>query len=198
MEWIINRKMTLSMAFLTVVLFVSGCSLLPSVQQTTKSPWNSFDEAKASYDRLSPYKTKTEELEKLGFNPFTTPNIKILTYLDIIQKFMFNPSIKKEDLDKGVQACIDAKTNCKAYEIQPKFSFNKRYGNVLLDLFNFKRKSHQTGWEFDALVVIVDDIVVYKLWGGKPAIDETRETKNPLGPLQDASDLLIDITRQGL
>jgi hypothetical protein len=29
-------------------------------------------------------------------------------------------------------------------------------------------------------------------------MDETRETKNPLGPLQDSSELLIDTTKERL
>ncbi|KAF0146007.1 MAG: hypothetical protein FD156_375 [Nitrospirae bacterium] len=187
----------LPLAFLALVLASAGCgSLLPSVKQTTRSPWETFDEAKNAFDKIILYKTSTEELQRLGFSPFSTPNIKIITYLDIIQRFMANPSIKKEDLDNGLQTCIDAKSNCSAYEVQPKFIASQRYGSVLLDLFNFSRKTHQSGWEFEALIVIVHDTVVYKLWGGKPAIDESKETKNPLGPLQDASDLLFDATRK--
>jgi hypothetical protein len=46
--------------------------------------------------------------------------------------------------------------------------------------------------------VIVNNTVVYKLWGGKPQIDENKVIKNPLGPLQNPSDLLIDTTRRFL
>ncbi len=185
------------LAIFALVFITVGCgSLLPSVKETTKTHWGTFDEAKSAFEKIVPYKTTTEELKKLGFDPFSTPNVKILTYLDIIQRFMINPSIKKEDLDEGIQACIHAKAHCSAYETQLKSISKKRYGNVLLDLFNFKRKTKESGWEFEALIIIVNDSVVYKLWGGKPIIDEGKEIKNPLGPLQDPSDLLTGTTRR--
>lgn len=177
-----------------IILILTGCgSLLPSVKETRKTKlWGTFDEAKTAFEQITPYKTTTDELQKLGFDPASTPNLKILTHLDVIQRFMFNPSIKKEDLDEGIQTCIDAKTNCRAYEIRLQNILRKRYGNVLLDLFNFKRRTNESGWEFEALIVMVNSTVVYKVWGGTPVIDENREVKNPLGPLQDPTDILKD------
>ncbi|RJR14821.1 MAG: hypothetical protein C4581_13270 [Nitrospiraceae bacterium] len=176
------------------ILMTAGCaSLLPSAKETTKTHlWGTFNEAKGAFDRVIPYETKVDELRSLGYDPFTTPNFKILTHLDIIQRFMANPSIKKEDLDKGIQACIDAKTDCRSYEIQLRNISRKRYGNVLLDLFNFKRKTKESGWVFEALIVMVNGTVVHKLWGGSPMIDENTEVNNPLGPLQDPSGVLRD------
>jgi len=177
-----------------VVFIISGCgSLLPSVKETTRTHlWGSFDEAKAAFEQITPYKTTIEEMHRIGFDPGSTPNLKNLTYLDIIQRFMFNPSIKKEDLDKGIQECIDAKTNCRAYEIHLRNISRKRYGNVFLDLFNFRRRTKQSGWEFEALMVMVNGTVVHKFWGGTPIIDEHSEVKNPLGPLQDPAELARD------
>src|SRR4030067_2214421 len=194
---ILSRKRLLLISLPVIALITVGCgSLLPSVKETTKTYWwGFFDDAKIAVEQIIPYKTTTGELQKLGVDPYQTPNLKILTYLDIIQRFMFNPSIKREDLDRGIQDCINAKTNCSAYEIQLKNITKKRHGNVLLDLFNFKKKTKESGGEFEALIVIVNNNVVYKLWGGKPIIDESREIKNPLGPLQNPSDLLIDTTR---
>ncbi|MDH5299663.1 MAG: hypothetical protein OEV91_11660, partial [Desulfobulbaceae bacterium] len=65
-----------------------------------------------------------------------------------------------------------------------------RYGNVVLDLFNFRRKTKLTGWEFKAIIVMKQGLVTYKLWGGKPKIDENRDSKNPFGPLQSSEKLL--------
>ena len=176
----------------TLSLIVTGCgSLLPSVKETTITDlWDTFDEAKSSINKIIPYETTVDELHKLGIDSEITPNFKILTHLDIIQRFMINPNIKKEDLDKGVQACIDAKTFCRSYEIRIRNHTSKRYGNVLLDLFNFKRSTNETGWEFEALIVTVNGTVVSKLWGGSPMIEENRVVKNPLGPLQDPSSVI--------
>ena len=187
------------LGLLIVAVTTSGCgSLLPSAKQTTTSPWNSFDEAKSAFDKITPYTTRADEMRSLGFDPFTTPNIKILTYVDIMNRFLPNPSIKKEDLDEGLQSCINAKATCKAYEFFPQRIRSKRYGNVLLDLFNFRRKTKESGWKFQALIVLTDSTVVYKLWGGEPIIDQHRDTKNPLGPLQNAADILTGAVRPDL
>ncbi len=74
--------------------------------------------------------------------------------------------------------------------LEPKNIRNKRYGNLFLDILNFRRKSRESGWRFRVLFVVVDDVVVEKLWSGEPMIEEVRDTKNPLGPFQDASRLL--------
>jgi len=184
---------------LLAAVATSGCgSMLPSAKQTTISPWNSFEEAKSSFDKITPYATTADEMRALGFDPFTTPNIKILTYVDIMNRFLPNPSIKKEDLDEGIQSCINAKANCKAYEFFPQKLRSKRFGNVFLDLFNFRRRTKESGWKFQALIVLTDSTVVYKLWGGDPIIDQYRETKNPLGPLQNAADILTGAIRPDL
>jgi hypothetical protein len=176
---------------LTSALMMFGCtSLLPSTRQTIHSPWNSFEEARAAYEKISPMTTTHEEIHELGFDPFTTPNIRILTYLDIMNRFLPNPSIRLEDLDKGIVACIEAKASCKGYEINPQFLKSERYGNVLVDLLNFRRKTKDSGWRFEALIVLVNGTVVYKLWGGTPVIDQTRDEKRPLGPLQSADDIV--------
>ena len=60
----------------------------------------------------------------------------------------------------------------------------KRYGNFFLDFFNFERRTKVTGWEFNAVLIIKDDLVIYKLISGQPAIQEYEEANNPLGPLQ--------------
>ena len=62
---------------------------------------------------------------------------------------------------------------------------SERYGNFWLDFFNFKRKTMDKGWRFKALFVVVDNIVVEKLWSGDPNVYMDREAKNPLVLLQE-------------
>ena len=170
-----------------------GCgAMLPVSKSNVESTWETFEQAKAAFDKIIPHQTNRADLTALHFDPFQTPNIEILTYLDILQHFMPNSSIKIEEMDKGVQECIRAGERCQAYEIKLRKLHAERYGNVFLDLFRFKRQTHQTGWYFTALVVMVDDVVVYKLWSGKPQIDEDLYRKNPLGPLQEPADVATD------
>ncbi len=172
--------------------------MLPSVRQSTQSLWNSFEEAKKDIESIEIKKTTIDDLKKMGISPYVTPNIRNLSYLDIIQKFMINPSITKEDLEEGVRTCFEAKGRCKGYEIQIKNINSKRYGSVFLDLFNFRRNTRTFGWDFEAVIIFVDNVVVYKLWHGSPDINEAREVKNPLGPLQDASDIIQNMTVQSI
>lgn len=182
----------LSIVLALVCLLSAGCSatLLPMVKGSVESPWESFDQAKQAFDRVIPYQTSEEELRSLNFAPFQNPNLEIISYLAVINRFMPSSSFRKEDLPKGIQDCIENNNLCYGYELKISQVQNKRLGNVFLDLFNFKRRTHKTGWEFNALIVIRNSLVVYKLWSGKPQIDEFSDSKNPLGPLQESETVI--------
>ncbi len=181
----------LTVAVLTSFLFLTGCaSLLPSAKETAKSPWKSFDEVKSAYEKIIPDRTTTQELKSLGFDPDVTPNVKILNYLDVAKTVQ---PIRKEELDAGLAACLDAKDDCRAYEFELKDLRTKRYGNFWLDLLNFRRNTRESGWRFRTFIVIVRGVTVYKVWGGDPQLEEFREKKNPLGPLQDGANPFIFI-----
>lgn len=171
----------------TLPLMLVGCgSSLPKGEAKTQSQWQTFEEAKAAYDSITLHETTTLDLQQLGFDPYSAPNVRILSYLDIIQVFSPNDSVKPDDLPPSVRACIQAREQCLAYQATPQVSSSKRVGNVFLDLLKFKRERIRTGWNFNALVVIDHDIVVYKIWSGMPIIDEFETRKNPLGPIQDS------------
>src|SRR3990172_8102823 len=106
-----------------IASFLAGCgSLLPSSRIELESPWHSYEEAIISFDKIIVNKTTAEELRGLGFDPFSTPNVKVLTYLDVMNRFMPNPSIRKEDLPEGVQQCIAKKSDCKAMAVDPRIT----------------------------------------------------------------------------
>ena len=60
----------------------------------------------------------------------------------------------------------------------------QRIGSFWLDSLNFRRETTTTGWRVDALLVFVDDTLVYQLVGGRPSINESDLRRNPLGPFQ--------------
>ncbi|WP_461516820.1 hypothetical protein [Porticoccus sp.] len=180
------RRIGLGLVCLPLLL-LNGCgSSLPKGEAKTQSQWQTFEEAKSAYDSIVLFETTTEDLRALGFDPYSAPNVKILSYLDVIQVFSPNDSVKPEDLPPSVHSCIKSRELCLAYEATPSVSSSKRVGNVVLDLLKFKRERIRTGWNFNALVVIDHDIVVYKIWSGMPIIDELETRKNPLGPIQDS------------
>jgi len=103
----------------------------------------------------------------------------------VMSRFLPNNSIQKADLPASVRECLEAKADCQAYELDLTVTHSKRYGNLFLDIFAFNRKTHETGWNFKALVVLNCGKVVYKLWSGEPNLERYETKKKPLGPLQE-------------
>lgn len=187
--------MRLHRVFLLTLVFclLTGCSsMLPVAKTKDESPWDTFAQVKASFDLIIPNTTTRKDLQQLGFDPYQTSNVQILNYLAIIQKFMPNTNITIADLPLGLRKCVEAKDSCVAYDLKIQNVESQRQGNLFLDLLRFKRQAHQTGWRFSAFIVLVDDLVVYKLWDGQPRIEGEVYRKNPLGPLLEPADVATD------
>lgn len=177
-------KQTAALLFLCL----AGCSsLLPEGDVIVEGPWHSFEEAQQAFDKIIPYTTTLEDLKGMKLDPRTQPNITILNYSDVLRRFVPNASINVDHVDAGVWECIRAKTDCQGYEIVQKSIKRDRTGNFMADFFNFKREVDVTGWSFNGVLLIKDNLVIYKLVGGQPMIHEQEKSKNPLGPLQDAA-----------
>jgi hypothetical protein len=184
---------TKSLVILIFLLITTGCAnLLPSSQTTVNSPWKDFNSAKLEYEKIIPDKTTVEDLKKMSFNPYEIPNIRIMNVTEIIGVFLPNPSIKMEDLDPGIQKCIDKRQRCTAYKFEPAILDKKRVGNFWADLFMFKRHTIDTGWEFRGLITIVDDVVTYRdPAGGRPLVRTEEVVNKPLGPAQEIGGVII-------
>ena len=178
--------------FLTALVpLITGCrSLFTSGSNLVRSPWKDFTEARATFEQILPGQTTTNELECLGYDPFSNANVRILTYLDVMSRFLPNNSIQKTDLPASVRECLEAKDNCQAYELDLTVTRSKRYGNLFLDIFAFNRKTRETGWNFKALIILNRGKVVYKLWSGEPNLERYETKKRPLGPLQELDGML--------
>ena len=188
------KSFTMCLLYLALVLTTTGCkSLFSSTSHRSRTPWENFDEAQVAYDKVIPHKTTLTELKTLGFDPFTTPNVKILTYLDLIQRFIPNSSISIQDLQPDVRDCIESKDCCHAYEMDLDLTDSKRYGNLALDVFGFNRRTRTSGWRFKALVIVKDDVVAYKLRSGEPNVNRLEQKKKPLGPLQEMDNIVMKI-----
>jgi len=158
--------------------------LLPRAEIVAESPWRSFGEAQQTFDHIIAYQTTVEDLRKLKLDPLQNANITLLNYSDVLRRFIPSPATDMQDLDPGVQDCIKARSACKGYEVDQKTMTRRRYGNFWADFLNFKRKVDIVGWRFNGVILIRDELVVYKLTGGQPSIHEHEENKNPLGPFQ--------------
>jgi hypothetical protein len=172
-------------------LLLAGCtSLLPKVQSES-SPFNTFEEARKAIDSLMPMKSTVSTLVQLGIDPIKQPNTVILTHADIVRRFLPSNLLKREDLDPGVLACLDARDACRGWEINAERVLRARTGGFFSDFTNFSRRTETTGWRFNALVLLANDVVVYRAWGGQPNLMEVEVRTNPLGPLQDLGPTLV-------
>lgn len=164
---------------------LGGCSgLLPTSKQAVSNQWQDFDDAKHSFDQIVPYRTRMDTVRELGFDPARTPNVQILNHSQVVRAVLPSPLQELGTIPKGIVDCMKAQEACIGYFMEPSHIDRKRVGNFMLDFLNFKRDTITTGWKFGALIVVINDKVVYKQWSGRPKIEETEVRKNPLGPLQ--------------
>jgi hypothetical protein len=177
-----------------LALVLGACSgLLPKRAEIAVSRFANFDDAYGGYERVTVGATRAKDLAALGFDYQSTANVRQLTYLDVLAVFIPESGVPLSSLPQTIQHCIAAQTRCVGYALTPRTVHHDRDGDAFLDFFDFRRRTRITGWEADALFVLVDDIVVYKLWSGTPRIDKTELTVNPLGPIQDLGSVLNQV-----
>ena len=175
----------LTMLLLAGTTAISGCSsLLPNAHQDAETPWRDYAEAEVMFARITPGETTLAELKALGVDPKRTANITILDHADLLRRLVPTTTFDVSLLDPALADCMKAPRSCIAYEIEQTRVDRQRTGGFWLDFFNFKRTIEISGWRFDAVIVLRNDRVIYKLWSGKPKIRQTDFEKNPLGPLQ--------------
>ena len=180
-------------AILIALHILAGCAgLLPTSKSTVNSPWRDYKSAREEYEKIVPNVTTVQDLRRMNFNPYEVSNIRVMNVTDIISIFMPNPSIRIEDLDAGIQKCIEKRDRCTAYRIEPTVLDRARVGNFWADLFTFRRHTIDTGWEFRGLITIVDDVVSYRdPAGGRPMIRVEEVVVKPLGPLQEIGGVIL-------
>jgi len=170
---------------LAPAVLLGGCSSLLPKARTDSPTFQSFDEARQAIESLVPQQSHLESLSAKGLTPEQQPNTVILTHADIVRRVVNGSILSKEDLDPGIVTCINARTTCHGWELNIARISKVRTGGFWADFLNFKRRTETTGWRFNALILLVGDVVVYRGWGGQPVVNEVEVTTNPLGPLQD-------------
>lgn len=170
---------------LSACLLLAGCTaLLPTSDTLLEGQWTSFEDGQKTFDSIIPYQTTVDDLKALGLIAHSTPNVTLLNYSDVLQRFIPSPSINSEELDHGVNDCLKAKMACRGFEINQRVVKRNRQGGFWADFLGFKRRVDVTGWHFKGMVLIKEQFVVYKLVGGQPIIHEVEKSDNPLGPFQ--------------
>jgi hypothetical protein len=178
-------------AFVAAAGLFAGCAeLLPTAKSEVSSPWHSFDDAKAAIERIVPNETSAADLRARGIDPYTSANVQLLSYSDILLRFPMNGTFEHDGLDRGLRTCLDAGKACSGYSINIREVKRDRTGGFFLDMLGFKRVTDTSGWSFNALILIVDDRAVYTLYGGQPMVREHEVSIQPLGPAQSFGESL--------
>jgi len=190
------RRLAGAAALAALLGLAAGCqSLLPDAAARTDVEWQSYDEAKQAIESIEPYRTTREDLFAMGLDPGKNAAITILTYSEIMQRFAAGSALRPEDYDRGIRDCLLAGKGCVGYSLQIRKVRKERVGNFWLDSLNFRRETDITGWSFNALIILVNDTVVFTLDGGQPRIREQERVRNPLGPLQGWGDQVPSFVR---
>lgn len=186
-----HRKLIDGICLLSLVLLVSGCSSMLPRSRSESSPFKSFDEARHAIEGLVPMQSNVATMTQLGISPVQQPNTTILTHDEIVRRFVTNSLLKREDLDPGVLACLDAREACSGWEVTAARIQKERTGNFLADFTNFSRRTETTGWRLNALILLINGVVVFRAWSGQPRVNVIEIQTNPLGPLQDIGPALV-------
>lgn len=170
---------------IVAALLVAGCSsLLPKARTDTLTDWSTFDQAKAAVEAIEPYRTTRAELHKMGIGAPGDATVTLLSHVDIAARFPIGGLLNADDVDRGIRDCMKAGKACDGYLLNVRRVSRDRVGDFWLDTFAFKRETDVRGWTFTALIIFVDDVAVYAVYGGQPVVHETETARNPLGPLQ--------------
>jgi hypothetical protein len=175
----------------SVSLVLAGCaSWLP---QAASDPvyFTSFDQAKRAVESIVPGQTRMLDLKDLHLDTVQQPNTVLLSYADILRRVMGGSVLAKQDLAPGIVQCLEAHDACQGLEYNISSIHKDRKGSFWLDFINFKRETVTSGWRFNALVLSVDGIVVYRSWGGQPEVNLVDKQRNPLGPLQEIGPAIV-------
>ena len=175
-------KKLFSLVFL--VLLLGGCSSLLPKKDIESTTFKTFDEARAAIEAIVPMQSSRQTIRKNGLDFSDYPNALQLTHADVVRRFLPTSLLKREDLDPGILQCRESRDACRGVELSVSKIHKVRMGNFFADFVNFQRRTHTTGWRFNAVVLFVNDTAVYRSWGGQAVVDQMEDATNPLGPFQ--------------
>ena len=169
-----------------MALLVAGCGgVLPHESNVDATQFQNHDELMTAYGQIVPGKTRLADLTALGFGPLSTPNTEVLSYTQIVDRFMPSEAMTLQQVPPAVRGCIEAAAHCSAYLYRLSHTSKQRHGGVVPDLLGVERDTVNTGWSVEVVLLLKDDEVVYKLMSGQPNIESREDSSRPLGPLQD-------------
>jgi len=163
---------------------LAGCAgLLPRTRSDDVSHFDSYDDARAALERVTPYQTRVADLKALHFDLDASANVQQLPYPQWVGTLVqANQPLDRADI--GIRDCLAAEQTCRAYVFRFGNLARERDGNFIADFLNFRRITHTRGWRFEGVLLVRDDVVLFRNHGGQPRIELVEDRANPLGPFQ--------------
>jgi len=175
-----------------LALVLAGCGgVLPHESDADSTKFLTYDQVSSSYAGIQLGKTRLGELPGLGFDTRLTPNIEVLSYSEIVDRFLPSETISEQTAPSPVRRCIEAQYRCSAYVFHLTHSHTQHSGNVVPDLLGTERDTVNSGWSAEVVLLVQDDLVVYKVISGRPYAQDLQNETQPLGPLQDLRQLIV-------
>jgi hypothetical protein len=174
-----------------LLAMLGGCggALLPSQSEIGSTSFDCYTSVHQAFDKIALRQSSVSDLSSLGFDAQHTPNVAVLSYLEIVERFMPNSSMAFDKLDPAVQDCILARSSCQGYVFKIDHHEFQRSGSLFLDVFGFEHTTTETGWTAQVLVLVQDGRVTHKLLSGEPNVRIVRDDVQPLGPMQNLAGL---------
>lgn len=173
------------------MLGVQGCASWLPRASADPAYFTSFDQARRAIESIEPGRTRVTDLRGMHLDTVQQPNTVVMSYADILRRVMGGSVLAKQDLAPGIVQCLEAHDACQGLEYNISSIHKDRIGSFWLDFINFKRETVTSGWRFNALVLSVDGVVVYRSWGGQPEVNLVDKQRNPLGPLQEIGPAIV-------
>ena len=182
-------KRMLAMACVLAAMLLGGCAtslLMPSSDDQTVGDvdWKNYAEAEKFYNKIKRGETTVGDLSTLGLNLKVSKNVVILDRTSLLALFMANVPGSFEYIDDSVKQCLKSGESCTPYIFRKDESKEEGTGSLILRMLNFKKESVIRGWSVEMLVLVHNNVVVYKQIKGTPnGTERTKQERHPLGPL---------------
>jgi hypothetical protein len=167
-----------SIAILVVTLAVlglGGLTLLPRSTDTASAHIGSLKDLASAFARVQPGRTRASQLAGLGFDT-TTPNVQVLSYLGVMERYMTGASTSFDRLDTALQNCIEARDRCTAFVFKPGEAAS---GGMFASL-GFG--AHAAGRGAEVTLLVQNGRVAYKAMTGMPPAPAPRRLATPVVP----------------
>lgn len=157
-----------SIAILVVTLALLGCgtlTMLPRQGDSAATEFKSLKDLAVAYARVQPGLTRASQLAGLGFDT-TTPNVEVLSYLGVMERFMTGDSTRFDRLDAALQSCIEARDRCTAFVFKPGDQLRSHASGMLATLgFGVATAAARAA---EVTLLVQNGRVAYKMMTGVP------------------------------